>query len=74
MKEWVTFWRRRATHRDRSLWGIWQNDCWDTQMRDAEQYRRKLEYVAGNPVRKGLVTSAEEWPYQGHVVDLPWIL
>ncbi len=29
---------------------------------------QKWEYVRDNPVRHGLVASAEEWPYQGEIV------
>ncbi|MBT3378788.1 MAG: hypothetical protein HN742_04130 [Lentisphaerae bacterium] len=70
---WVTYWRRMCTRHDPALKGIWQSDCWDTQMRDGEHYRRKLEYVGLNPVRAGLVLRTEDWPYQGHIADLPWI-
>jgi putative transposase len=46
---------------------LWQRDFWDTQMRDREHYDEKLAYVRMNPVRKGLVATPEEWPYQGVV-------
>ncbi len=59
-----------AEHRpSRSLW---QRDCWDTQLRDARQYAEKWAYVALNPVRKGLVKTPDEWPYQGEVNVLQW--
>ena len=46
---------------------LWQRDFWDTQMRDPDHYNEKLSYVRMNPVRKGLVESAHDWPYQGVV-------
>jgi putative transposase len=51
---------------------IWQRDYWDTQMRSHQQYDEKLSYVRQNPVRKGMVTNADEWPYQGKVFDIRW--
>lgn len=50
----------------------WQSDCWDTQMRCGEQYRKKWEYVRQNPVRAGLVQRAEDWPWQGELSVLKW--
>jgi putative transposase len=50
----------------------WLPDCWDTQMRDREQYNEKLAYVRMNPVRKGLVAQPEEWPHQGTLNTILW--
>lgn len=45
----------------------WQSDCWDMQIRGGEHYREKWEYVRLNPVRRGLVESADDWPWQGEL-------
>ena len=50
----------------------WQSDCWDTQMRGGEHYHEKWEYVRQNPVRKGVVARAEDWPWQGELNVLRW--
>jgi REP element-mobilizing transposase RayT len=55
------------------LVGKWQRDCWDTQMRNAAHYLRKLDYVRNNPVRAGLAVRPEDWPYAGTVTPLPWL-
>ena len=55
-----------------ALRSVFQKDCWDRQMRDAEHYERRLEYVRQNPVRAGLVARPEDWPYQGTIHDLVW--
>ena len=73
VKQWATFWKRRAVREYAFLKSCWESDCWDTQMRSQEHYVIKLEYVQHNPVRKRLVTTSEDWPYQGHVADLIWI-
>ncbi len=51
---------------------LFQRDCWDRQLRTGESYARKWEYVRNNPVRKGLVAHADDWPYQGQVNGLEW--
>ena len=51
---------------------LFQRDCWDRQLRTGESYAQKWEYVRNNPVRKGLVAHADEWPYQGQVNVLDW--
>ena len=51
---------------------LWQRDCWDRQLRTGESYTQKWEYVRNNPVRKGLVACADDWPYQGELNVLEW--
>ena len=73
IKTWVTYWRRLCARRDSALKGIWQEDCWDTQIRNQQHYARKLDYVAHNPVRHGLVEYSQDWEYQGRLCQLDWI-
>jgi len=40
----------------------------DHVLRSNESYSQKWNYVRENPVRAGLVKSAEDWPYQGEIV------
>jgi putative transposase len=47
---------------------IWQEGFFDHLMRSSESYAKKWEYVRENPVRKGLVPRAEDWPYAGELV------
>ncbi len=51
---------------------LFQRDCWDWQLRTGESYVQKWEYVRNNPVRKGLVAHADDWPYQGQMNGLEW--
>jgi putative transposase len=46
----------------------WQRGFFDHVLRSSESYSEKWNYVRANPVRAGLVTSADEWPYGGEVV------
>ena len=46
------------------LFGIhFQRDFFDTRLRDDAHFAEKYNYILGNPVRKGLCASQEEWPY-----------
>ena len=40
-----------------------QSDCFEHRIRNAAEFAEKWNYICQNPVRKGLVTSADEWPY-----------
>jgi hypothetical protein len=42
---------------------IWQDESFDHVLRHAESLEAKIRYVRENPVRKGLVTRPEEYPW-----------
>lgn len=48
----------------------WQKGFFDHLMRSADSYEEKWNYVAANPVRAGLATSPEAWPYQGVIHEV----
>ena len=48
----------------------WQDGFFDHLIRNSESYSQKWEYVRENPVRAGLVSEVERWPYQGELVAL----
>ncbi len=62
----------KALHTGGVAGPIWQSGFFDHVMRHAESYSEKWTYVHANPVRAGLVSSGEEWPYQGEVVVIRW--
>jgi REP element-mobilizing transposase RayT len=72
VNRWVAYWKRLATIQLPDLSPIWQRDCWDTQLRQGRQYDEKWEYVVNNPVRRGLVDTPEQWPFQGCLNELCW--
>jgi putative transposase len=47
---------------------FWQPGFFDHILRCDESYAEKWNYVRDNPVRAGLVGTADEWPYQGEIV------
>jgi REP element-mobilizing transposase RayT len=48
----------------------WQDGFFDHVLRSSESYEQKWLYVRDNAVRAGLVTRAEDWPYQGEIHPL----
>ena len=46
---------------------IWQEEFFDHVLRGTESYAEKWTYVRENPVRKGLVANADDWPWQGSI-------
>jgi putative transposase len=74
LDQWVRYWKNVASKN----WPrpnehpIWQRDFWDTQLRRHESYDEKWDYVLENPVRAGLVSKFDEWPFQGELNILQW--
>ena len=49
----------------------WQKDFFDHIIRRDEDLGAQVRYIAGNPVRKGLVRDWREYPFTGFIeVDL----
>jgi len=72
LKAWCRYWKRLASQHLPLLKGKWQMDVWDTQMRNADHYVEKLVYVRQNPVRRGLVSRWDDWPYRGVMHEIVW--
>ncbi len=49
---------------------IWQKGFFDHLLRSNESYAQKWEYVYRNPIRAGLVTRPEDWPWQGEIHEI----
>jgi len=49
---------------------IWQRRFFDHVLRSDESYAQKWNYVRENPVRAGLVTNADDWPYAGEIITI----
>ena len=50
----------------------WEKGFFDHVLRSSESYAAKWEYVRENPVRAGLVTRWQDWPYLGEIHDLEY--
>jgi putative transposase len=42
---------------------FWQDESYDHVIRDGEEYTRIVNYILENPVKAGLVSRCEEWPW-----------
>ncbi|OGV45652.1 MAG: hypothetical protein A2X46_15000 [Lentisphaerae bacterium GWF2_57_35] len=74
MKAWVKMWKsvssRKMAHALGIEASIWQADYFDRYLRNGDSYSDKWQYVELNPVRAGLVETADQWPYKGRIWDL----
>jgi len=52
------------------LSSFWKPGFHDHLLRSDESYAAKCDYVFQNPVRAGLVSRAEDWPYAGEIVRI----
>jgi putative transposase len=56
IRDWKRLTARRA--------GInWQRNYFDHRVRPEEGLQQKTDYIRNNPVRAGLIGSAEDWPH-----------
>ena len=71
MKQVVGDWKRFLA---RSAGIRWQRDFFDHRLRDHHQTTETLAYIRMNPVRRGLVASADQWPWVFESTDreAPW--
>lgn len=42
---------------------FWQHESYDHVVRDEREFERILAYIVNNPVKAGLVSDWQEWPY-----------
>ena len=76
MKDWIKMWKSMSTRALKLKLGLsgslWQRDYFDRFLRSSDNYSDKWTYVRNNPVRAGLVSRVEDWPYQGEIHILKW--
>ena len=79
LSEFVGFWKSYTSRRINALGSprstpadttLWQREFFDHILRSDESYSQKWNYVRDNPVRAGLVRSAEAWKYAGEIETL----
>jgi putative transposase len=63
----VNHWKGASSRQANLLLGragrFWQQDYFDTLIRDSEHMAKALRYVEQNPVKAGLVRNARDWPW-----------
>ena len=50
---------------------VWQRSLWDRHARKAEDLGEQIDYILLNPVRRGLCSDPDEWPYS-EFRGVPW--
>jgi REP element-mobilizing transposase RayT len=74
MSRWIKMWKSVSSRQLVRATGIpapiWQQEYFDRFLRSEESYDDKWCYVHNNPVRAGLVTDADAWPFRGRIFDL----
>lgn len=79
LSEFVGFWKSYTSRRINALGSprstpadttLWQREFFDHILRSDESYSQKWNYVRDNPVRAGLVRSADAWKYAGEIQTL----
>ena len=43
--------------------GIWQRRFWEHQIRNEKDLHKHIDYIHYNPVKHGIVTAVENWPW-----------
>ena len=64
---WISRWKGYVSHQLRSPYQRWQSGSFHHRIRSGESAEAEREYMMNNPVRAGLVSNAEEWPYRGEL-------
>jgi len=59
---------QRAAWKQGIVGAFWQASFWDHFVRADEQIERVVDYVLANPVRRGLVSRWQEYPFSGSLV------
>lgn len=62
--------RLSAVRERRGERGIWQRRFWEHLIRDEADYARHVEYCCINPVKHGLVSRVQDWPYSSFHRDV----
>jgi len=74
LSDWIKTWKSLSSRQLTSTRGratpFWQRDYFDRFLRSAENYQEKWDYVAMNPVRRGLCARPRDWPWRGRLFDL----
>jgi REP element-mobilizing transposase RayT len=70
LSEWIGWWKRMSVRQFAGPKIAWQKSFWDTRLRNEEHVAEKIQYMAHNPVRKGLAKTTSEWRFQGAIYRL----
>lgn len=58
---------RKLNERRRTRGSVWRHQYWDRFVRHRKELSQRLEYMHSNPIRKGLVSRVDEWPWSSWI-------
>jgi REP element-mobilizing transposase RayT len=65
LRDWKKWTARKLIEQQLASSPVWQPEFFDHVVRSAKSYAEKWHYVRENPVRAGLASSGEDWPFAG---------
>jgi len=74
LQNWVSAFKRytsRVSNRLHDIKPLWQTNFFDHVVRKDESLLAICSYILNNPVRRGMVSNWEEYPYSRTIDDLP---
>ena len=63
---WIEAFEQAGDDTGRAEFKVWQDSFWEQCIYTEDFLRQKLNYIHLNPVRAGIVKSAEEYPYSSY--------
>jgi putative transposase len=72
LEKWMAYWKSQFTRKHLIEGWEWQRGGFHHRLRHARSFQEKWAYVRENPLRKGLVNRAEDWPFCGIVHEWHW--
>jgi putative transposase len=72
VERWFSFWKDCFSKQHEHEEWQWLRGGFHHRIRNAEEFTEKWTYMMENPVRKGLVQDARDWPWTGRVHDIRW--
>jgi putative transposase len=63
VQSWKTFSARESNLRLQRSGNFWERDYFDRYIRDDAHFHAVVAYIENNPVKTGLATKAEDWPF-----------
>ncbi len=72
MHDWMSFVGAKTTTSLKRRGYCWQKGFYDTLIRSGRQYGKVIDYIHGNPVRRGLVERPDQWEFSS-IHRQPWL-
>ena len=64
---WISFWKSCFSKSHPNVDWRWLRKAWPTRIISSQHYQERWWYMMNNPLRKGLVTRVEDWPWKGTI-------